>query len=134
MVQKPSTINESIAVITFHLQVVIYKKNQSGELQRISNKYFNRNEPYKVVAVHENAFELTGGLFTVESGKPHFSICYGKLICMEKTPVCSKIGTILRYAEPSTVFNVTEVLDGVVGIGNREFISLKNAVDFKVIR
>lgn len=133
MVQKLANL-ETIALITFHMKVTIYNKNENGELKRQTNKYFERDMPYKVVAVHSDSIELQNGLYTVESGQPHYSLCYGSLVCNDRVPVCNRVGTILRYTTASTTFEVIELLDGAVGIGNNEFISLKQPVQFKPVK
>lgn len=134
MVQQMSVHPTVIAKIQFFLQVAVHKENEAGQVTRVQNKYFDRNKSYNVVAIHEDGFELENGLFAKEQRKEQYKLIFGELRCLEKTPVCNRSGTILRYVSSGATFQVTELLNGVVGIGFNEFISLKQPVQFEAVK
>lgn len=124
---------EPTGVIVFKYKVAMYKQDHNAEFHRLNN-YFELNEPYKVIAVYPEYIELEGGLISLELRPEQFDLSFGELLCNDKTPVCNRAGTILRYVDANTVFKIRELLEGIVGIGNREYISLKNAVEYKALK
>ncbi|MEX3624894.1 hypothetical protein [Viridibacillus arvi] len=110
------------------MDMSLYKRKLDGSFEKIPNKYLKRNNIYKGMEVEEGVFHLDDGSYVIEQNKSHFLKYFGELRILERTPICSRNGTILRYVEKGQVFKIYNVFENCFCIGKREYISTSSEI------